>query len=180
MARPTDHPTARTSGLVTKEAAGEVLVYDLDRHRAHRLNPPAAAVWRRCDGARTVTEITAAVRADGTPVTEALVRHAVLELGRARLLTEPAVGDGLTRRAWLQRLGPAAAVALPVVSSITVPRAAEAQSGPSVVCLGSSDECTNDRQCCGPPLCDEVRCTCVGLDGSSLCLPPPNLRTRRR
>ena len=35
-------PTRRTEGVVVTELMDEVLVYDLERHRAHCLNPPAA------------------------------------------------------------------------------------------------------------------------------------------
>ena len=34
-------PMRRTEGLVVKELEDEVLVYDLERHRAHCLNAPA-------------------------------------------------------------------------------------------------------------------------------------------
>jgi hypothetical protein len=44
------NPISRSTGLVTKEVARELLVYDLEWHRAHSLNTVAAAVWRRCDG----------------------------------------------------------------------------------------------------------------------------------
>src|SRR5437867_3082627 len=36
-------PARRTEGLVLTELTGEVLVYDLERHRAHCLNPAAEA-----------------------------------------------------------------------------------------------------------------------------------------
>jgi hypothetical protein len=69
MAQGTQWPTRRTSGLVVKTVRDEVLVYDLDRHRAHSLNPVAAAVWRSCDGARDLPALAAAARAElGAPV----------------------------------------------------------------------------------------------------------------
>ena len=39
--------------------AGETLVYDLRRHRAHCLNPAATLVWRCCDGRTTVASAAA-------------------------------------------------------------------------------------------------------------------------
>ena len=37
-------PKARTDGLLVEEMDGETLVYDLDTHGAHCLNPAAALV----------------------------------------------------------------------------------------------------------------------------------------
>jgi hypothetical protein len=153
---PTDRPIARTGGLATNAAGDEVLVYDLERHRAHRLNAVAATVWRHCDGSRDVAAIAAVLRGSGGPsMTVEVVRYALAELGRARLLRAPVAGTALTRRELVQRVGRAAAVALPLVASITVPTAAQAQS---VLCLPPSDtglgvDCTSDEDCCGPGVC---------------------------
>ncbi len=38
-------PRSRTEGLVVRQAGEELLVYDLERHRAHCLNRAAAIVW---------------------------------------------------------------------------------------------------------------------------------------
>ena len=43
-------PLARKEGLVIQELPVEVLVYDLDRDKAHCLNETAAMVWRKCNG----------------------------------------------------------------------------------------------------------------------------------
>jgi Coenzyme PQQ synthesis protein D (PqqD) len=80
-------PLARRDGLVVKTVGGEVLVYDLERARAHSLNALAAAIWRGCDGRRPVAALAAAVRAEtGVPVTAAAVEYGLAALGRARLL----------------------------------------------------------------------------------------------
>jgi hypothetical protein len=124
-----EQPIARTRDLVLKAVGDELLVYDLTRHRAHSLNRVAAAVWERCDGTRDAPAIAAALRqAGGPPVTEAAVRYALAELGRARLLTGPVHEAGVTRRELMRRLGTAAAVTLPVVTSIAAPTPAQAQS----------------------------------------------------
>src|SRR2546423_13549642 len=51
-------PIARSQGLVIQELPGEVLIYDLERDRAHCLNQTAAFVWQRCDGRKTAIDIT--------------------------------------------------------------------------------------------------------------------------
>ena len=50
-------PQVRKDGLVVKELPEEMLVYDLERHRAHCLNQTAALVWKHCDGQTSAKEI---------------------------------------------------------------------------------------------------------------------------
>jgi hypothetical protein len=128
MRHDADRPVARTQDLVVQAVGDQLLVYDLARHLAHSLNGVAAAVWRRCDGTRTVAELTTALGAAGPPLPAAAVRYALAELGRARLLTAPVGPAGVTRRDLLRRLGPAAAV--PLVLSLAAPTPATAQSPP--------------------------------------------------
>jgi Coenzyme PQQ synthesis protein D (PqqD) len=93
MERRGGRPVARTRGLVVKALQDEVLVYDLERHQAHRLNGLAAAVWRACDGTHEVTTIAAVVssgdRAAGAGGGGAL---------RPRLAGPRAALDGARRR----------------------------------------------------------------------------------
>ena len=120
-------PLARRDGLVVKTVGDEVLVYDLERARAHSLDALAAAIWRQCDGRRPVAALAAAVRAEtGVPVTAAAVEYGLAALGRARLLAGERPVPGPTRRQVLARIGTAAAI--PLVLSITAPTAAQAQS----------------------------------------------------
>ena len=53
---------------------------------------------------------------------------ALHDLGLAHLLESPGPAKGLTRRELIRRLGAAAAIALPLVSTVAAPTAAEAQS----------------------------------------------------
>ena len=46
-------PEKRRDGLVVTELLDEVLVYDLDRHRAHCLNRTAALVFRHAESVTT-------------------------------------------------------------------------------------------------------------------------------
>ena len=138
-------PQARTSELVVKRVGEEVLVYDLARHRAHSLNRVAAAVWRACDGTRGVSALgVAAARESGQAVPADSVRYALQVLGRARLLEGPVEEGGLTRREVMARLGTAAAVALPIVTTIVAPTAAQAVS-----CKNINQACTTTEECCG-------------------------------
>lgn len=140
-------PRARTERLVVCELADEVLVYDLERDRAHCLNQTAALVWKRCDGQTSVPEIARALEQSlGAPVEEPLVWLALNQLGRRRLLREkiaqPIEMARLSRRKLIGMIG-LTTVALPLITSIVAPTAVQAAS-----CLPSMASCTASAQCC--------------------------------
>lgn len=142
-------PAARTAGLVVRELAEEVIVYDEDGHRAHCLNRTAALVWKHCDGKTPVAGIAAGVgRQLSSPVSEEFVRSALDQLAVSGLLApfEAPRGAGrpVSRRRMIRGLGLAAAVSLPLVTSIVSPTPAQAQSPctetgcpPGTFCNGS-------------------------------------------
>ena len=150
-------PAARKEGLVVKELPEEVLVYDLERHKAHCLNQPAAKIWKLCDGRRTLPEIARKLSDElGVPVDEEVVMFALEQLGTARLLEErimrPRVNPPISRREVIKRLGQAAAVAVPLVTSLLAPTAQAAVS-----C-----NCTDDTECMAQPGCGAVCDTGIG------------------
>jgi len=140
-------PRARTEGLSVQELAGETLVYDLDRHKVHSLNRTASAVWRMCDGHTDIRAMAERLETElSAPVTAAVVTMAVDQLADAQLLDSAAGASrpsGISRRDLIKRAGIAAAVALPVVTSIVAPRATEAAS-----CLPPESGCSTGSQCC--------------------------------
>jgi hypothetical protein len=152
-------PKARTEGVVVRELAEEVLVYDLDTHKAVCLNSTAAEVWRLCDGRRTADDIrrTLEKSADG-PVPEEFVWLALEQLGRDRLLDarvqRPAQLVGITRREMIRRVGLTAAIAVPVIASIVAPTPADAAS-----CLPQGAACQESAQCCSGLNCIGNTCT---------------------
>jgi hypothetical protein len=142
-------PQARTEGLVIRELPEEVLVYDLERHKAHCLNHTAAAVWRHCDGETEPREMGFRLAKEfGTPVDEDVVWLALDQLSSLRLLEQPVVrADGLSRAQLVKRAGlVAAAVVLPTAASLVAPTAAQAAvSCPTcgINCPGGSSDCVN-------------------------------------
>jgi coenzyme PQQ synthesis protein D (PqqD) len=154
----TDHfaPRARQEGLVIQQLADELLVYDQDGFKAHCLNSTAALVWKHCDGKKTARAIALAVEKEaGASVDEELVWLALGQLGKSRLLTErivPARTPGISRREMIRRVGITAAVALPVVTSIIAPKAAQAAN-----CRASGQGCGTGAQCCSG-LCNGGTC----------------------
>ncbi|HJQ27098.1 MAG TPA: PqqD family protein [Blastocatellia bacterium] len=153
-------PAAREEGLIIQEMADEVLVYDRERYKAHCLNKTAALVWRHCDGKTTVADIARLVGDElQLPVGEEVVWLGVEQLQKAHLLSDGAhrlrAQGGMSRRRALQKLGWAAAVGLPLVTSIIAPRAVEASTCAIV--------CSSDSQCLGTPGCPPVCNTMTGV-----------------
>jgi hypothetical protein len=164
-------PQARESGLVIKELDDELLVYDLDSHKAHCLNKTAALIWRLCDGKTTAPGIAARLREEQkSAIDEEVVTVALRRLSKANLLRErfTTATDSLvrsSRRDLMKKL--ALAGGLSVVSIIS-PTAASAATGCTVkvscnhACIsnhkvatpcpgGTADE--ENGKCCGSKLC---------------------------
>jgi hypothetical protein len=141
-------PRARQDGLVIRELADETLVYDLERHKAHCLNQTAALIWKHCDGRTSVAEMSAILENEGhLPVDGDVMRYAVDRLGKKRLLedaaTWPADSRRLSRRDVIRKLGLAAAVALPLITTVVSPKAIQAAT-----CVANGIPCTASAQCC--------------------------------
>jgi len=129
-----DTPRAMRSKLVVRELADETLVYDVRGHRAHCLNRTAALAWELCDGRNTVSRIAERMGERlSARVPDEVVRLALDQLADRGLLApgdfSPAPTANLvSRRALMRRLGLAASVALPLVTSIISPTPVMAQS----------------------------------------------------
>jgi len=140
-------PLARKSGLLIQELSEELLIYDQVHLKAHCLNDTAARIWRRCDGNISVGQLAAELSKElsGT-VDETVILIAFKQLSRAKLLEAPLANShasGISRREILRRAGIAATVALPVVTSIIAPKAAQAAN-----CITSGQPCAAPAQCC--------------------------------
>jgi len=156
-------PRARTSRLVTRDLGDELLVYDLERHKAYCLNQVAMQVFRHCDGETTIPDMALRIgNALGMPVDEQAVRLGLVRLEKAHLL-DSAVAQILytSRREMLRTLGRAAVVVGPLVTAITVPTSAQAASG----CLPVGSPCTGPGQCCRPFSCNNS----IGNPGMKTC-----------
>ena len=151
-------PVARKQGLVIQELPDEVLVYDLDRDRAHCLNTTAAFVWQRCNGRNTTSQIAQTLgRQFDCAVDEKIVWLALDQLGRNHLLDRkpapPAALTGIDRRTMVRALGLAAVVAIPVVKSIVAPTPSQAAT-----CVPSGGACSASPQCCAGLTCQSKVC----------------------
>jgi hypothetical protein len=153
-------PLMRTERLVVDELSDEVLVYDLDRHKAHCLNATAALVWKHCDGRTTPPDIARRLQDElQIPYKEDHVWLALCQLEKIHLLEQPIALPpqlaGMSRRQMVRALGVAAAVAVPLVTSIVAPTPAQAAT-----CRNAGEDCTLVACCAGhvcipgsPPTC---------------------------
>ena len=146
-------PRARTNRLVTRELGDELVVYDLERHKAYCLNRVAMLVFRHCDGETTIPDMARRIGgALGLPVDEQAVRLGLVRLEKAHLLDSP-VAQMLhtSRREMLRTLGRVAVVVVPLVTALTVPTSAQAQA--TGVCPTLGAPCKDTADCGNPDLC---------------------------
>lgn len=164
---------SRESYLVVQDLDNEMLIYDLKINKAFCLTESAAMVWRLCDGAKTVAEISQIMSEQlNTTVSEDFVWLAIEELKNANLLANPEAVqskfDGHSRREIIMKVGLATMVTLPFIISVVAPTAAHAQSDACIpsgqqFCLSPQNDfrtCINElnaaavNECCVGTLFD--------------------------
>lgn len=151
-------PHARRSGLIVKEADGEVLIYDLERNKAHCMNDTAARVWQYCDGETTLADACNSLSRElNAPCDEKLVLYALKQFAKDNLLEENIelptfITSGMNRRQMVRALGLGAIIAVPLVTTILAPTPAQAatQFPPGTPC-NSPVTCTSGLCACPTP-----------------------------
>ena len=98
-------PRARSEGLVIEELADELLVYDLQRNKAHCLNSTAAKIWKKCNGRSTPADIARRLAAKPRVVAGESRESVQSRARKSPKISEPAVdlsGQQLTEQVvWL-------------------------------------------------------------------------------
>lgn len=169
---PNNKPQAREAGLVIEELDDELLVYDLERHKAHCLNSTAALIWRHCDGKTGADGIASRLRKESQIlIDDEVVWVALRRLGKANLLREPVTAPktfefGSSRRDLLKKL--ALAGGLSVVTIIS-PTAADAATGctTKVSCQHACIDSHSDTFPCKGGVADQQKGKCCG---SQICV----------
>lgn len=146
-------PIARKKGLLIEKLPDEVLVYDLDRKKAHCLNQTAALIWNHCDSNTSVNDLARILNSQSVnKVEESVVWYGLDQLNKASLLEGglnfPDSNARFSRRELVKRIG--VAISIPVVVSIIAPLASAALSCAGVACTG-----TGQGTCNAP-------CNCIG------------------
>ncbi len=149
-------PKARKENVIARELGDEVLIYDRSRDKTLCLNRTAALVWKHCDGRTSIEQITDRLGKEingefDMRIDERLVWYAISQLRREQLLEDQveiprklaSMKGHLNRRQVIRTLGLTAIVALPLVSSIIAPTAAQAAT-----CLPNGAACVSGPRCC--------------------------------
>lgn len=140
-------PKSRDNGVVVQELGKEVLIYDLDNHRGYSLNETSAIIWKLCDGKTSVEQMSRLLAGQlNNHVSKEVVWLALDSFKKNNLLVNSESIEiefnGLTRRQVIRKVGLASMIALPIISSIVAPTAAQSAS---VLALNAT--CTSSGQC---------------------------------
>lgn len=143
MKNQTKLPCARTENLVVNELSDELLIYDLEKDKAFCLNETARLIINECDGETSIDEAVINLnRKLGAKVPEEMIWMVVEQFKKSNLLKNdyqlPVQTTKVTRRKILQSVA-ALGIALPLISSLVAPAAANAQS---ISCMIVNDNCT--------------------------------------
>jgi len=147
-------PRRRTHGLVVRELEGEVVIYDLERHRAHCLNRAAGLVFQHCDGKTSIEQLARLLQDElAAPADEQWALLALDRLSRAHLVEElPETSQRRapsSRRELMRRAGLVSASLLPLVTTLVPPTPAQ-----------TAATCVSD--CSGQPIGQPCGITCTG------------------
>lgn len=155
-------PITLKNNIVVQELEKELLAYDLQTNKAFCLNETSAIVFQLCDGKRNITEISDLMSQKlKNLVGEDFIILALNELRRDGLLENDAVFieyfSKFSRRELVKQVGTASMIALPFITSVTAPRAVDAQSS----CLTNGVSCTfsnfTQSDCCSNLRCGFTR-----------------------
>lgn len=178
-----DKPIGKTDNLIMQEVADEVLIYNLNTHKAYNLNRTSSAVWRNCDGSKDLSAVTRALQTKfKKPVSEDVVWLALEDLKKEGLIEfdAPADFNGINRREVIKRAALSSMIALPIIASLVAPTAASAASLASVdACdvngtggIGADRNKTlNNGACKGNGNCCSNNCCATAGGTSGVCQP---------
>lgn len=152
---------SRQSDIVVQEAGNEILIYDLRSHRTLFLNETAAIVWRSLDGATDIKSVAFELsRKTKSEPNEEIVWLTIDSLGKEDLLENaklPSPVSGLNRRNAVKRIGMATMIALPLITSVVAPNAANAASNGACVGL-QAGFCVDNGDFSQSNCCTGLRC----------------------
>lgn len=153
-------PFAKTDNFVVQNISDEILIYNLADNKAFCLNKTSAIVYQSCDGKTYFDELK-----DKSGFSEDLIHFTLSELNETGFVEIPSDYvsplSGISRREAIKKVGLATMIALPLITSITVPVSANAAS----VCLPLSTPCTDDNDT-QSDCCNGLRCVtnCVSCN----------------
>ncbi len=165
-------PLSRKDEIVVQELNGEVLIYDLRTNKAFCLNETSSLVWEACDGNTSVSDISRSIsRKLNAPANEDLVWLALDQLKKEKLIanSEEVIPDfnGMSRRDVVKKIGFASLVAVPVISSLVAPVAAQTGSSCTGGCTCTNNPGMGNACTFKPTTTCTSSCTCTQQDNGN-------------
>lgn len=159
-------PKARLENIIVQEVETETLICDLTENRVFCLNSTAGEVWKLCDGKTNIWQIADKLsRRTNSLANEELVLLTLRELSSKRLLSQKIetsqLFGNLSRRDVVKKIGLTSMIALPIITSVLMPQAVNAQSASLV----NGQSCSSNSQCLSSFCADSVCCSgaCNGI-----------------
>jgi hypothetical protein len=182
-------PKSRKNDLVIQDLEKETLVYDLKTNQAFCLNQTSGLVWQFCNGNNSIADISNLVSKElRILVSEDFVLLALNELKKNNLLENDAQFEqyftGFNRREIIKRVGFASMIALPIISTVIAPTAANAASTncanvvscpPQILCCLPGQVCTTQLN--GMPPNRPACCPSTQAFGILCCNPSETVTT---
>lgn len=147
-------PKARNENIVVQELENEVLIYDFQTDKAFCLNETLSTIFGHCDGKTSFDELKRRYR-----YTDDLIYLALDELQSRNLVESEKITHfaGMSRREVIRKVGLGTMFALPVITGLVAPNAANAAScgvcnlpNATSTCVGGNCQITS----CNPGFAD--------------------------
>jgi len=107
--------------LVDKLPDGSKVIVDPKNETVFALNATAGAAWDACSGPTTISKVAEDMQRSFDPrITEELALESILQLQEQKLVTTSGSSSKVTRREFVAKLSASAAIALPLVVSLTM------------------------------------------------------------
>lgn len=138
-------PIARSESVVVQELENETLIYDFEIDKAFCLNATSTIVYRHCDGKSSFEDLNRQYK-----YSDDLIFLALSELQKLNLIQSDKITHfaGLSRREAIRKVGLGTLAALPIITALAAPTAAQTASN----CAGQNQDCLLDNfkqsNCC--------------------------------
>jgi hypothetical protein len=162
-------PRVRTTNIIQQPGVSELLLFDLKTNRAFCLNETSAVIYQNCDGVKTVEDLSAE-----HDIPHEFIFTTLDKLGKEGLIENSGSFPSISRRQ-LIKVSATTAAALPLVATLVVPSALNAQS--SCVNPGGAAPGVTVQVCVGPVANCNLACQtgpvaalcCSNMSGLGLC-----------
>lgn len=157
-------PKFRKADVVVQDAGSELLIYDLKTNKAYNLNETSKIVYQSCDGITTFEQLK-----KNHKFSDDLIFLAIDDLKKINLLENseniPTHFTGLSRREAVKRVGLASMLAIPVITGLVTPTAAQTSSGR---CVGQGTT-LNGQQIAGFCVSTQSQCDSAAVANAAGC-----------